>query len=66
MQNIVRRLRRKLDDNPDDPTYIFAEPNVGYWMAEGGTREQGRGVSGDKRAGLPSPSPVGVASLLTE
>ena len=34
MRNIVRRLRRKLDDDPDDPTYIFALPTVGYRMAE--------------------------------
>ena len=35
VRNIVRRLRRKLDDDPDDPTYIFALPTVGYRMAEG-------------------------------
>ena len=34
VRNIVRRLRRKLDDDPDDPTYIFALPTVGYRMAE--------------------------------
>ena len=32
--NIVRRLRRKLDDDPGDPTYIFALPTLGYRMAE--------------------------------
>ena len=34
VRNIVRRLRRKLADDPDDPTYIFALPTVGYRMAE--------------------------------
>ena len=41
VRNIVRRLRRKLDDDPDDPTYIFALPTVGYRMAEGETQERG-------------------------
>ena len=27
---IVRRLRRKLGDDADNPTYIFNEPRVGY------------------------------------
>ena len=35
VRNIVRRLRRKLDDDPDDPSYIFAEPTVGYRMEQG-------------------------------
>ena len=30
---MVRRLRRKLGEHADDPTYIFAEPRVGYRMA---------------------------------
>ena len=41
VRNIVRRLRRKLDDDPDDPTYIFALPTVGYRMAEAEGPEQG-------------------------
>ena len=41
VRNIVRRLRRKLDDDPDGPTYIFALPTVGYRMAEAETPEQG-------------------------
>ncbi len=41
VRNIVRRLRRKLDDDPDDPTYIFALPTVGYRMAEAETPEVG-------------------------
>jgi signal transduction histidine kinase/DNA-binding response OmpR family regulator len=40
VRNIVRRLRRKLGDDPDDPTYIFALPTVGYRMAEAETPEQ--------------------------
>ena len=40
VRNIVRRLRRKLGDDPGNPTYIFAVPSVGYRMAEGAeTRE---------------------------
>jgi signal transduction histidine kinase/DNA-binding response OmpR family regulator len=30
----VRRIRRKLGDDADAPTYIFAEPRVGYRMAK--------------------------------
>ena len=41
VRNIVRRLRRKLGDDPDDPTYIFALPTVGYRMAEAETPEGG-------------------------
>ena len=41
VRNIVRRLRRKLGDDPDNPSYIFAVPTVGYRMAEGETPEQG-------------------------
>ena len=38
---MVRRLRRELGEHADDPTYIFAEPCVGYRMA----RDEGRGSS---------------------
>ena len=31
----MRRLRRKLGDDADDPSYIFTEPGVGYRMPEG-------------------------------
>ena len=34
IRTIVRRLRRKLDDDADNPTYIFTEPRVGYRMPE--------------------------------
>ena len=29
---IVKRLRRKLGDDADDPTYIFTKRRAGYWM----------------------------------
>ena len=35
VRNIVKRLRRKLGDDPGNPTYILAEPSVGYRMEEG-------------------------------
>ena len=40
VRNIVRRLRRKLGDDPGNPGYIFAEPSVGYRMAQGDTQER--------------------------
>ena len=40
VRNIVRRLRRKLGDDPDNPGYIFAEPSVGYRMEKGEVPEQ--------------------------
>ena len=40
---MVRRLRRELGEHADDPTYIFAEPRVGYRMA----RDEGRGPQRD-------------------
>ena len=38
MRAIVKRLRRKLDDDADDPAYIFTKRWVGYWMEKGETR----------------------------
>ena len=35
MRTLLRRLRRKLNDDGSSPTYIFAVPHVGYRMAEG-------------------------------
>ena len=35
IRTLVRRLRRKLDDDASSPTYIFAEPRVGYRMPKG-------------------------------
>ena len=34
MRTIVNKLRRKLGDDGADPTYIFTERRVGYWMPE--------------------------------
>ena len=31
----LMRLRQKLGEDSENPTYIFAEPRVGYRMAEG-------------------------------
>ena len=39
MRTIVSKLRRKLGDNADNPTYIFTEPRVGYRMVKGQTVE---------------------------
>ena len=33
MRTIIRSLRRKLEDDADNPSYIFTEPRVGYRMA---------------------------------
>ena len=41
MRTIVSKLRRKLGDNADNPTYIFTEPRVGYRMPKGGMEGQG-------------------------
>ena len=35
VRNVVKRLRRKLRDDADNPTYVFTEPRVGYRMAKG-------------------------------
>ncbi len=35
MRTIVSKLRRKLGDDADNPTYIFTEPRVGYRMPKG-------------------------------
>ena len=37
VRNVVKRLRRKLGDDADNPTYIFTEPRVGYRMAKAET-----------------------------
>ena len=35
MRTIVSKLRRKLGDDADNPTYIFTEPRVGYPKGKG-------------------------------
>ena len=46
LRTIVGRLRRKLRDDADTPTYIFTEPRIGYRMPKGETPDQ-----------LPPPTP---------
>ena len=38
MRMIVSKLRRKLGDDADSPTYIFTEPRVGFRMPKAGTQ----------------------------
>ena len=38
VRDMVRRLRRKLGDDADNPRYILTEPRVGYRMAVGETQ----------------------------
>ena len=40
MRTIVSKLRRKLGDDADNPTYIFTEPRVGYRMPRGEGQQQ--------------------------
>ena len=40
VRNIVKRLRRKLGDDPGSPTYILTEPRFGYRMEKGETEER--------------------------
>ncbi len=37
MRTVVKKLRRKLGDDADFPTYIFTESRVGYRMPKGET-----------------------------
>jgi two-component system KDP operon response regulator KdpE len=39
VRTIVRRLRRKLGDDADNPGYIFAEPSIGYRMERSEAQE---------------------------
>ena len=43
IRTLVGKLRRKLDDDASSPTYIFAEPRVGYQMPKGQEPEQETG-----------------------
>ncbi|MYC29948.1 MAG: hypothetical protein F4X65_07665 [Chloroflexi bacterium] len=40
LRSNVSKLRGRLGDEADRPTYVFTEPRVGYWMPAGETREQ--------------------------
>ena len=37
MRAVVVRLRRRLDEDAERPTYVFNEPLVGYWVPVGET-----------------------------
>ena len=39
IRTALSKIRRRLGDDPDHPTYIFTEPRVGYRMARGGAGE---------------------------
>ena len=39
LRDVVKRLRRKLGDNADNPAYIFTEPRIGYLMPKGESPE---------------------------
>ena len=41
IRTLVKTLRRKLNDDASNPTYLFAEPRVGYRMPKG--QEPGQG-----------------------
>ncbi len=43
IRTLVGKLRRKLDDDASSPTYLFAEPGVGYRMPKGREPEQETG-----------------------
>ena len=46
MRNIVNKLRAKLGDDANSPTYIFTESRVGYWMpgGDGAAESQESGI----------------------
>ena len=46
VRTIVSKLRRKLGDDADNPTYIFTEPRVGYRCRGGRRRDRRRGEPG--------------------
>ena len=39
VREVVKRLRRKLGDDTDNPAYILTQPRVGYRMGRGETSE---------------------------
>ena len=42
MRTIVSKIRRKLGDDVSNPTYVFTEPRVGYWMPKGEGQTEGQ------------------------
>ena len=53
----LMRLRQKLGEDGENPTYIFSEPRVGYRMVEGDTMERIGEVS------LPDALPLGYKTI---
>ena len=45
MRTVISTLRRRLNDDAVNPTYIFTEPRVGYRMASAESRREGPSVS---------------------
>ncbi len=45
MRTIISKLRRKLGDDADNPTYIFTESRVGYRMPKGETLDKEAGAT---------------------
>ena len=45
VREVVKRLRRKLGDDADNPAYIFTEPRAGYRMAKGYGAGTGDGMT---------------------
>jgi predicted ATPase/DNA-binding response OmpR family regulator len=43
LHTYIRRLRRKLEDNPTNPVYLLNEPKVGYRFVMSTSRGQGTG-----------------------
>ena len=41
IRTVVKRLRRKLSDGADNPTYLFTKRGIGYRMPKGLEPEQG-------------------------
>ena len=51
MRAVVVRLRRRLGEDSDRPTYVFNEPRVGYWVPAGGAG--GGGIVDRRRSSNP-------------
>ena len=51
LRNVVRKLRRKLGDDAENPRYIVTEPRVGYRMAAGEGEESSPASPGTEASG---------------
>ena len=49
MRTVASRLRRKLGDDANNPTFVFTEPGMGYWMPTGEMRGEGSDALGLQR-----------------